>query len=368
MSAINGYRYAATLFDSENRSLGQSPIEVDWTPARERLCLEALRKAPTGCTTLPPTDRVVIQPHWHDTVGEPYIKSVQGRVSTNAGETVADFPTDYFKPAVQRVATQLVERGTLAHGDRYRYVVCAFRSPLDGSYPALEAGFQVEEIPAPLPLKSTAYSDFEARGSEYAAGEPDDLPVFIPQSVFDEIEELTRQAAAMETGGVLLGDLHRDVDRPDRLFIAVAVQIPASFTQAAATKLTFTAETWSAVEAAMRLRNRSELLVGWWHSHPVRFWCKDCPPERRRVCPLQMREAFFSSDDSTVHRTVFSRAYTLALVASHREEGVEFASFGWREGVIAPRGFHVLDATRSLRTFENNVLMEEAPHGTACSK
>ncbi len=368
MSAINGYRYAATLFDSENRSLGQLPIEVDWTPARERLCLEALRTAPGGCNSLPPTDRVVIRPLWHDTIGEPYVQCVQGRVPTNDGEVVLDFSTEYFRPAAQRVAAQFVQRGALAQGDQFRYVVCAFRSPPDDPSHAPGTDFQVEEIPAVLPLRSTAYSEFEARAVEHGIGRPEDVPAFVPQCVLEEIEDATRRAGAMETGGVLLGDLHRDVNRSDRVFVVIAAQIPASFTQAAATKLTFTAETWSAVESAIRLRNKNEILVGWWHSHPVRYWCRDCPPERRSVCPLQSRESFFSSDDSTVHRTVFSRAYTLALVASHHEEGIEFASFGWRDGAITPRGFHVLDASRPLRALENKSRMEGTPHGTACGK
>ena len=104
-------------------------------------------------------------------------------------------------------------------------------------------------------------------------------------AVLDEARELTLSVTGKETGGVLIGQLHRDPGL-GVLFAEVTAQIPARHVEANATKLSFTAATWTEVQAALDLRTRGESMLGWWHSHPVREWCKDCPEEKRRQCSL----------------------------------------------------------------------------------
>jgi hypothetical protein len=128
----------------------------------------------------------------------------------------------------------------------------------------------------------------------------------------------------------------------------VTAQVPATNTNAESMRLEFTPETWTAAETTIRLRNRGEQTLGWDHTHPQRYWCRDCPEERRSACPLQTRGVFFSAADVAVHRAVFSPAYSLGLLAHHTERGVEFALFGWRLGMIENLGFYVLSASGSL--------------------
>ena len=78
-------------------------------------------------------------------------------------------------------------------------------------------------------------------------------------------------------------------------------------------------------------------MVGWWHSHPVLEWCKDCAPEKRAQCALA--QGFLSEDDRLLHRTVFPRAYSVALVVNDLESGPTFSLFGWSRGLIAAREF-----------------------------
>ena len=167
-----------------------------------------------------------------------------------------------------------------------------------------------------------------------------DVAVFVQEFILDEIRGLMARAGAVETGGVLIGHLHRDDERND-VFLEIAAQIPARFTQQELTSLTFTPETWSDVDAAVALRGRDEIHVGWWHSHPAREWCKNCPAENRAVC--KRSGEFFSSDDAALHRTIFPRAYSVGLVVSDSyASGLTFPMFGWKNGQIATRGFHVL--------------------------
>ena len=89
-------------------------------------------------------------------------------------------------------------------------------------------------------------------------------------------------------------------------------------------------------------------MLGWWHSHPVKAWCKSCPVERQQVCTF--RDGFLSAEDRLLHRTVFPRAYSFALVLSDVADlGVTYRAFGWRAGILQPRGFHLLNPTDAPR-------------------
>ena len=101
-------------------------------------------------------------------------------------------------------------------------------------------------------------------------------------------------ASGRETGGILIGRLHHDAALPE-IFAEVSAQIPAEHTLGTVARLTFTAETWSAASAAIRLRNQGEVYLGYWHSHPVREWCraKECTLEKQKTCRLA--KDFFSA-------------------------------------------------------------------------
>ena len=182
-----------------------------------------------------------------------------------------------------------------------------------------------------------------------AFDKPDDahLPVFIPQSILDEAAERSGEAGANETGGILIGRLHRDPDGP--VFVEVTAQIPARHAKAEVTSLTFTRETWTDVQAALDLRASGgrEIMVGWWHTHSfLKEICQDCQKRKDRTCNKDA--LFLSEDDRVLHRTVFPRAWNVALVVSDAPcSGLSYALFGWSRGRIARRGFHVLDGDRT---------------------
>jgi len=76
----------------------------------------------------------------------------------------------------------------------------------------------------------------------------------------------------------------------------------------------------------------------------VREWCKnkECTPEKQKTCRLA--KDFFSADDQALLRAVFPRAYGLGLVVNDTAfTDLTFSLFGYREGLIQSRGFHVLE-------------------------
>jgi hypothetical protein len=175
---------------------------------------------------------------------------------------------------------------------------------------------------------------------------------------------LTLAAATEETAGILIGHLCRDPEGKE-IFVEVTDLIPAKHTVSESTQVTFTAETWTAVEAALRLRRGSETMVGWFHSHPAKYWCSaKCSPEARRTCPLG--RSFFSGDDCTLHRAVFPLAHSIALVVTNTDAGLRHALFGWRHGMIVQRGFHVLNATPGLTEAGPGEAIVGGSHEEAC--
>ncbi len=199
----------------------------------------------------------------------------------------------------------------------------------------------IESIVEPLAVKSAVISDYLHRSTATGDHRNTRMPVFLPQSVLTEMEQLTRAAGDVETGGVLIGHVCHDHCVPE-LFLAISAQISAAHARQAPTSLELTPETWSAVEAARTLRGLEEMQLGWWHYHPSHTWCRECPPEKRRSCPLQTD--FFSEQDIAVHRTCFPRALSVAVVITDRDpEGLSSVMYGWQDGVVRRRGFYVLD-------------------------
>jgi hypothetical protein len=276
-----------------------------------------------------------VEPVWDAERGEPWVVGV--RVSApGPGCRVDELPLEYFAASAAKLATRLVEDGRLADGERYRYFPLAL--PL--ADPATRSA--AARLAAPrIPIREAALPS--GIGRHPARSEPGppaiDLPVLLPQRVLDEATELTVGARGRETGGILIGHLCHDARRED-IFAEITAQVPAAHTQASAAKLTFTAATWDGVRAAIDLRRRDEIMLGWWHSHPVVEWCKECAPEKRRVCLF--RRGFLSVDDIALHRAVFPRAYSLALLLNDVGDAPPGATlFGWRRGLVEERTFYL---------------------------
>ena len=169
-------------------------------------------------------------------------------------------PITCLKDFVNGVSAPLIEDGKLEVGEIFTYRVLAYGDSSSATTSSslqedAAPAFAVEKVINPLPIGESSLREFVAR-SKYCgpphAGEP---AVFIPESVFLKAEELKMRAGANETAGVLIGHLHADASGPD-VFVEVTAQITAEHLRPAATRLTFTADTWTAVPAAMAPRAR----------------------------------------------------------------------------------------------------------------
>ena len=361
----DGYHYALAFRRADGSAAGQVPVTVDWEPACEFTRFEAFRHHAVMPRSV---DESRVVPIWHDTKGEPYVGGVRLLVDIDAVDQ--EFTLAYFGDLVQPAVQQLVDQKRAEPGETLRYHVVAFPRPPQGEevFPV----FASQDVVSPPPCRQTALEPFVRDSLAVDDAVRDDLFVFLNPAVIQEATALAQRAGPIETGGILVGRLHRDVGRGG-LFVEVTAQIPARG-KGSATNLTFTAQTWTDVRAALDLRRREELMLGWWHSHPVKEWCKACPVERQGVCTL--RQGFLSADDRLLHRTVFPRAYSTALVLSDVADlGITYRAFGWRQGLLQPRGFHVLrptDAPRVLPSAARSVDLQAVPTETvgelACEK
>jgi hypothetical protein len=326
-------QYQIEMYDPQRaRLLGRMPIEVDFLPAAEALALDQLRAGQT------PDDDVRIEPLWHERSGPP---KVRGFCAVTPDGATRKFSLTYFSPYADRVASQFVSSGDLEAGDVFEYSVQA--APR-ASEAAPRRTFRVSASAPAVPVHSAALHPLMARALLMGVDEARDFPVFAHWNVLEECAVLTRRAGAMETGGVLIGRICRD-EAAGELFLLITAQIAAP-AQGALTKLSFNADTWSSVQSAIDQRSTKELWLGWWHSHSYTKHESSKPQAAEGAASRgrQPASAFLSEEDRLLHRTIFPRAYSIALlITDSPDSGMSWAAFGWRGGMIVGRAFHLVD-------------------------
>ena len=329
MSA-NGYQFALEFF-TDKGSVAQVSVTPDWQPALESARFAGIRRG-----VLPPVAAGpgTIEPIWDGEVGAPYVAGIRALIPDS---WAWDIPNAYFRGEARNAAARLLEQKIIQAGDTASYLVYAFAKDEPLSRDDAD-GLEVERVLEPLPLVDAPLERFLGRAVQNGDGHDDDMPVFIPQHVLDETVALARRTPDVETGGILIGMLHRDANRPE-VFLEVTAQIPAEHARAERAKITFTAETWAAAQAAIDLRHKQETMLAWWHYHPD--FCRNCPPENQERCAL--RSVFFSAEDVHLHRVCFAQPWAVALLLSDTSSAdLAVSLFGWRQGMVAARGFHVM--------------------------
>jgi len=264
-----------------------------------------------------------------------------------------------------QIGDALVSQKKLEPGELFTYAVVAFPAPATPGHESPDR-LQIEDVPVPVPLHPGSIDDELERSIAYGELGSGLLPVFVPQVVIDEVIALTERADTVEVGAVLIGKMHRDA-RSRELFMKVTGQIPARHTLSESTKVSFTAETWAAVQAALDLRRSGEQMVGWFHNHPARHWCnKDCLPEAKLQCPFT--KPFFSSADCDLHRVAFCSPHCIALLVTNTFSGMKITMYGWDRALIIQRGFHIAkpDVARPLPVAEATSIIGADIHETSC--
>jgi hypothetical protein len=327
------------MYGEDGTDLGTVLAKRDWEPAHEWTRFYFQRRGQLGLDGNGGASKVI--PLWEHTLGEPYCRGYRIQIESPGYRPVAsDFPNTHFRDFAASVASRYVELKKLREGEFYSYMVVAHAAPPE--IPKI-SGLSVANASPGVPAQDAFLKDFLARATASGVVDIDDMPVFVSPRVLEEADGRTHAEEGTETGGILIGVLWRD-NVAGEIFAEITAQIPAEHTSGSNVKLTFTAETWTAVDAALRLRKRGEIYLGYWHSHPVRAWCKGkaCTLEAQKTCHLA--KDFFSADDEAVMRAAFPRAYNVAIVANDTAfSDLTFSMFGNREGVTQPRGFYVLE-------------------------
>lgn len=346
--AAGEHRYTLELYKREPKAyLGAVPVVPDFEPALEWANFRAVRYDPARPLVLDGTPGWV-EPRWDEDRGEPYVGGLRAVVAAEGRPAVAaDIPLGYFSDLAQAASAQFVTSGELASGEIFEYRVCAYPSTRrDHEERRPEEIFAVQPVPQEVPLDGRSLDDFMADSPACGEVEAESMPAFVPREVLAEVAAMMDQAGDLETGGILIGHLHRDQRRPE-VFLEVTAQVPAEHAEHELSRLTFTPDTWAAVDAALELRGRGERYVGWWHTHPSGQWCQQCPPETQARCRAAGKTPgdFFSTHDAALHRAVFPRAYSVALVLAGNcrpEADPVWKSYGWQYGLIRARGFYIL--------------------------
>lgn len=352
----DGYRYQLAIYrKQDSKFLGTAAVEPDWAPAVEWASFEAIRKGVVPAV-LPVTGMVALEPVWDAETGSPYLTGVRVSMPGNDGNGNASrvIGITYFRDLAQACTTRFVESGLLRSGELFTYVVAAFPQDAGAAKEVRnEGGIIVKELPTPLPLSEPLPDHLCGSVPDTEAAVDGDLPVVIRRQVLDEtMAHARRFGVEKETGGVLVGKLWRESAASPELILEITAQIPAvEGVEAGAAKLTFTADTWAAVKAALELRGEGEHLAGWWHSHGafVRTSCRKCDKRKAGTC-TSATSGFFSADDIVLHATVFGRPWNVALVVNDAQNDCagssassEFALFGWTQAAVRARGYEVID-------------------------
>ncbi len=333
------YRYTIRYSALDGRALGAIAVEPDFEPACAWAEFQGIRRG--ALPAVVPGEGSDVVPLWDPRDGPPWLAGVriEPRARPAGASLAAEVSPAFFRPLAEAGSSLLVESGALEAGERYRYRVCAFPSDAPEPPAAGAAGLQFAEERRPLPLVSGSLDGFLTRSTAAAAPDPGDHPVFVHAAVLEQALDMARLSPEVETGGVLLGRLHRSAVPAD-VFLEITALVLTRHTEATSASFTFTPEAWADARRAVERRGAGELMVGFEHHHP--HFCRRCPPARRPRCAL--RGPFLSQEDRLLQRACFPAPYQVALLVTDRGAGELLTTlYGWRAGLLVERGFHRLE-------------------------
>jgi proteasome lid subunit RPN8/RPN11 len=161
----------------------------------------------------------------------------------------------------------------------------------------------------------------------------------------DEIHGHGKSITSVEVCGVLIGNVYHDELGP---YLYVSGAIRGDRASGMAAQVTFTAETWSEIQAIMDRDHPDERIVGWYHTHPG-------------------FGVFLSGMDLFIQDHFFNLPWQVALV--YDPLGGDEGMFFWREGKADRQPFLIeeedtrehaptmaeVEAAESLATLRNSM-------------
>ncbi|MGI6248768.1 MAG: LysM peptidoglycan-binding domain-containing protein [Acutalibacteraceae bacterium] len=128
---------------------------------------------------------------------------------------------------------------------------------MDNSYFDIEVQEKVAGVASgmQLPLNFLGFGEIENS----------DVKVYIKQTTFKALEKLALSDTSKETGSIMLGNYCEELGKTH---IIISDYIEAKYTDASASTLTFTHETWDYVHKMHEENHPDKRIVGWQHTHP----------------------------------------------------------------------------------------------------
>ncbi len=150
--------------------------------------------------------------------------------------------------------------------------------------------------------------------------ENDDVKVYIKQDVYKALEKYASSDTTKELGTILIGDY---CEQMGKTHVVISNYIEAKYTDASASTLTFTHETWDYVHKQHDLLYPTKKIVGWQHTHPN-------------------YGIFLSNYDLFIQENFFNLPFQIAYVIDPIQNIRGF--FQWKNGKIEKlKGYYVYD-------------------------
>ena len=145
--------------------------------------------------------------------------------------------------------------------------------------------------------------------------QPDDLHIFLTESILQEVVKWSRTDLEHELGGVFVGDLYA---YKGMSYLEIAGYIKAQHYENTAASFRFTHDSFSAITREKERRFEDRPIVGWHHTHPG-------------------YGIFLSGTDMFSHRNFFNLPWMFAMVVDPRAGTLGF--FQWKKSQVVPCGF-----------------------------
>lgn len=161
-----------------------------------------------------------------------------------------------------------------------------------------------------LPMNFLAFGEIEN----------DDVKVYIKQDIYKALEKLSVSDTSKELGSIIIGDYCQELGKTH---VIVSDYIEAKYTDASASTLTFTHETWDYVHTEHEKRYPDKKIIGWQHTHPN-------------------YGIFLSNYDLFIHENFFNLPFQIAYVIDPIQNIRGF--FQWKNGKIEKlKGYYIYD-------------------------
>ncbi len=175
--------------------------------------------------------------------------------------------------------------------------------------------------------------------------ENDDVKVYIKQDVYKALEKLAASDTTKELGSIILGEYCQE---HGKTHVIISQYIEAKYTDASASTLTFTHETWDYVHAEHEKRYPDKKIIGWQHTHPN-------------------YGIFLSNYDMFIQENFFNLPFQVAYVIDPIQNLRGF--FQWKNGRIEKlKGYYIYDDVGKPIKIEQTKVKKEEPAPAKTSK